>query len=58
MKRKKHELTYREVEQLLAKQYNNYQNTNIFDSSYNYLDNELHEESTYTNNEDIENNLP
>lgn len=44
MKRKKRDMTHEELQRFLANKYNDYQNVNIYDSYYNYMDVEFADE--------------
>lgn len=44
MKPKKRDMTYNELHRFLANRYNDYQNADIYDHNYNYMEEEFSEE--------------
>ena len=44
MKQKKRDMTYNELQRYLYNKYNDYQNADIYDHNYNYIDVEFSDE--------------
>lgn len=45
MKKRKKDMSYEELHRFLKNKYNDYQNVNIYDSNYNYIDLEIGKET-------------